>query len=134
MKPEDLETKPIEIFIYGTLPGLNELINVSRGTKGRGSLLAAATQKKEATNRVAYRIISMRLEPITKPIHVDFLWAEESKRRDPDNIISAKKYCLDGMVKAGLIENDGWKQIDGISDNWVVNKKSPGVLIRIFQV
>lgn len=36
---------------------------------------------------------------------------EPNRRRDPDNIMAAQKFILDGMVQAGIIEDDGWRHI-----------------------
>ena len=128
----------LEIFIPDKLPGLNELINVARGTKGIGSLAAANKQKQENTYR-AYLHILEQSKGIRfhNPIYVHFLWIEKNKRRDPDNIVSAKKYIFDGMEKAGLIKNDGWEYIAGFTDKWVLSKDvgiKPGVSIIIREV
>ena len=133
----------IEIPIFrfeipGRLPGLNELIKVSRGTKGKGSLMAAARQKKNWTNRVALHILNQLPRglstPIPYPIFVKMIWVEIDKGRDPDNIVSAKKYLFDGMIVAKLIKKDGWKNIAGFKDRWIVDKKKPGVVVTIFKL
>jgi len=123
----------VRFFVPGPLPGLNEVINSARGTKGRGSLVAASSQKKTWTSFVSViiRTSNQNFEMFTVPVFVDMFWVEEHKRRDPDNIVSAKKYIFDGMVQAGLIKNDGWKQIDGFRDRWTVNRIEPGVLVTV---
>jgi Holliday junction resolvase RusA-like endonuclease len=124
----------IEFFIPGRLPGLNELIGVARGTRGRGSVMAAAAQKATYTNRVALYVIEQRprgSKPFPAPVHIDLTWFEKDRRRDPDNIVSAKKFVLDGLVKANVIENDGWEHIAGFSERWVVDKNRIGVCVKI---
>jgi len=56
-------------------------------------------------------------EPLPR-CHVTFIWIESNKRRDPDNVAFAKKFILDAAQKAGLIENDGHKQIAGFTDRF----------------
>lgn len=44
-----------------------------------------------------------------------YLVVEETMKRDPSNICSAAiKFIEDGLVEAGVIPNDGWKQVKGI--------------------
>jgi len=40
-----------------------------------------------------------------------FIFSEKNRRRDPDNILGAVKFIMDGLVAAGVIENDGWKHV-----------------------
>lgn len=44
-----------------------------------------------------------------------YVIVEETLKRDPSNICSAAiKFIEDGLVEAGAISNDGWKQVLGI--------------------
>lgn len=128
--------KQFAFFIPGPLPGLNELINVARGTK-RGNL-AAAHQKRVWTNRISlYVLVEMNkhsTERFAGPVFVSCLWKERNKKRDPDNVISAKKFLFDGMVEAGLLRSDGWKSIAGVQDKWIVDKDNAGVLVTVSEV
>jgi len=126
----------LDIFIPGTFPGLNDVIKTARGTRGRGSIMGAARQKAQHTERVAWQAILQcrKAFSFNKPVFVEFLWIEQSRRRDPDNIASAKKFILDGLVKAGVLVNDGWSQIAGFSDSWTVDKTKPGVQVTITEV
>lgn len=54
------------------------------------------------------------------PLDLSFTWYCKDMRRNPDNIAFAKKFIIDGMVAAGFIENDGWKQIAGLRDDFQV--------------
>jgi len=38
---------------------------------------------------------------------------------------------LDGLVKAGVLKNDGWGQVVGWSDRWVVDLSRSGVELQI---
>ncbi|MAH51419.1 hypothetical protein CMI37_36725 [Candidatus Pacearchaeota archaeon] len=128
--------KTFKFFIPGPLPGLNEIMNVARGTK-RGNL-TAARQKAEWTYRVAgYIHLTMnqtKKVQFTGAVFIEFTWYEKNKRRDPDNIASAKKFLMDGMVRSGLICDDTWRYISGFSDKWVVNKTQPGVYVVVREV
>ena len=41
------------------------------------------------------------------------MWYLESFRKDPDNVDHAVKYILDGMVKGGVLAEDGHKNVGG---------------------
>ena len=111
------------------LPTLNEYINIERSNK-----YAAAKMKKSATNMVAWEATA-QLKPIAGKCEYMFIWNEPTTRRDPDNIAFAKKFILDGMVAAGIIKNDGWKNIGGFVDRFVHHKGCQSyVEVRIHEV
>ena len=113
------------VFIKGRFPGLNEIIKTARGNK-----FASAAQKKAHTERVYYSCL--HLNPV-KSADFIFTWYEKNKRRDKDNIAAGgTKYCLDGLVIAKVIPNDGWKEIRSITHKFEVGE--PGVLIEITEV
>jgi len=115
------------VFIPFLLPGMNEIINWSKIKKGNWNKYASEKSKIE------YQI-GLFLAQIGRSysrVWIDFVWCEKSKHRDPDNISVAKKFILDAMVKEKIIENDGWKQIAGWTDNFVIDKINPGVNVII---
>ena len=77
------------------------------------------------------RAVADGLKVDTYPIVVTFDWYAKNKRKDPDNIAFGKKFILDAMQESGLIENDGFKQIWGFSDNFHIDKDRPRVEVRI---
>ena len=56
--------------------------------------------------------------PKFKWFDITITWMETDRRRDPDNISSGIKFILDAFVHAGIIENDGWKQVKSIKHNF----------------
>lgn len=63
-----------------------------------------------------------------------FRWYCKNQKKDPDNISFAKKFILDGMVKAGVLENDGWKQVAGFQDEFYLDKQHPRVEVELLEV
>ncbi len=93
---------------------LNKYISAERGNK-----YAAANIKEDETN--VARLAFKDLKPAQGlPLDITFTWYCTDMRRNPDNIAFAKKFIIDGMVAAGYIENDGWKQIAGLRDDFQV--------------
>ena len=113
--------------IYGRLSGLNEYVNANRHNRYKG-----ASMKKEAES-----LISAYLTPVVhfkKLVHIQFDWYEKNKQRDKDNIASAKKFIFDALVKKGILEGDGWKHVDGFTDNFYIDKDNPRIEITITEV
>lgn len=117
-----------EIWIPGRLPGENEIIKAAKS--GRGKYNAYGRLKEKWEKYVSDIIKECELEPV-KSIFVKIEWVESDRRRDPDNIAAGKKFVFDGMVRAGLIQNDGWKQIEGWTEIFLVNPKNYGVNLII---
>ena len=109
------------------LPGLNEYIHAVNINRYKGNAL-----KREAQDAIGWAIRAARLEPITEyPVAVCFEWHEKSKRRDLDNIASAKKFILDALQECGILEGDGQKQLAGFSDRFVVGDTWDGCVVVI---
>lgn len=79
--------------------------------------------KKEVEEVIGWYInqslASKTLYKPSKAVIVCFEWHEKTKRRDADNIASAKKFILDALVKKGVLENDSRKYVKGFQDRIV---------------
>lgn len=91
---------------------LNKYINAERGNK------YAAAEIKENETQVARLAFCNEKPAQGLPLELTFKWYCTDMRRNPDNIAFAKKFIIDGMVAAGYIENDGWKQIGTLRDEF----------------
>ncbi len=109
-------------FIPGPLPGMNDYI--STGNRFRYNI-----HKKQWSKAIAASIKSAKLKPMLSA-RFHFVWMESHNRRDPDNFTSlGKKWILDALVTCSILPNDGWANIKGWSDGWMVDKDRPGVLV-----
>jgi hypothetical protein len=114
------------LWIPGTFPGLNELIESAKGHGGSGG--GYSSMKLAWTNRAWGEALSARLPRLPGPVSIDFTWIEKNQRRDPDNVAAGgRKLILDGLVKAGVLQGDGWKIIQSWTDRFQVSKERPGV-------
>lgn len=103
------------------LPSLNDYIKWCRSNK-----YYANKKKQEIEQQIAYYISKM---PIYKnPIKINFIWVEDSKRRDLDNICFAKKFILDSMVKSGKLKDDNRKYVYAFTDNFRYENESKVIL------
>ena len=100
---------------------LNEYINAERSNRYK----AAAIKKRETyfVSTIVKSLLNRKtINKIDEQVDIEFVWHELNKKRDPSNIAFAKKFIEDGMVKAGLLENDGHKQIRKLSDRFIFTK------------
>lgn len=120
--------------VRGRLPSLNDYVNACRAHWSKGADLKKETEElifwsiKEAIGKKTCR-------PVSKPVRVLFMWYEHGLKRDLDNIFSAKKYILDAMQTAGVIENDDRKHVVALDDVIVqTSKGSDRVAVYIWEV
>lgn len=122
--------EPLKIWIPITFPAMNETLKAARATKGSWSRYSDL--KRAYTKGVRLYALDHRRRRI-ETAHVRFEWHCENRRTDPDNIASAAKYVLDGLVKAGVLADDGFKNVKSIHHDFLVSKE-PGVLVVIDEV
>lgn len=115
-----------QIIIPLPLPSMNEYSNAQRTHKHAG-----ARMKREATQICALyaRQAMNKGFTLTTPCKLKFTWILPDKRKDADNVASAKKFVLDGFQKVGLIKNDNLNHITGFTDVFVIDKNSKSVVI-----
>lgn len=119
-----------KLIIPGALPGLNEYISAERNNKYK-----AAKMKRQAEHTIILLIKQqLRGLKIQRPVLMNYFWIEKNARRDKDNIAFAKKFIQDGLVKAGVIENDGWERVEGFTDEFSIDKKNPRVEVVIREI
>lgn len=121
----------MKLTIPGPLPGLNEYIEAERRNRYKG---AAMKRKVQRAVELCSKTQLRKFCP-AGPVWMKYTWYERNKRRDKDNISSfGRKVIQDGLVKAGILENDGWKQIEGFSDLFRIDEKRPRVEVEIIEV
>ena len=96
------------------LMGLNEFIRANRSNK----YLGAKCKKQEQEFIKIYIRQQLGNIKIDKPVRGKFIWIEENKKRDLDNICFAKKFILDSLVEAGVLKDDNRKMVCGFKDDF----------------
>ena len=114
-----------KLVIEGELPGLNEIIAFAKEHWAR-----YAGEKHIRTEQIAWLAKEQICGKYSR-VDLIFNWYCKDKRRDKDNIIAGQKFIIDGLVQAGVIENDGWKQIGNIFHFFEVDSENPRVEIII---
>lgn len=101
----------MKIEIKGKLPSYNEYQDQNRRNPHAGGQM-----KKSIEQLIGYQLVKM--DKITEPVVIHFLWHEKTRRRDKDNVAFAKKFILDAMQKTGKLPNDNNKYIAGFTDSF----------------
>lgn len=113
------------------LDGLNDYIDACRKNPHAGANMKAANEQ------IVMFEISRQLRGchIRKPVIMRYQWYEKNRRRDLDNISSfGRKVIQDALVKCKVLQNDGWREIRGFSDEFYIDKENPHVVVEIMEV
>lgn len=117
--------------IPGKLPGLNDYLKAERLFSNKHSCGNDMKQQYQMLICNAIRTQLKRLA-IKVPVSIEYRFYEPNRKRDLDNIAGvAHKYIQDSLVKCGVLENDGWKNITGFSDKFYVDKHNPRIEVTI---
>ena len=113
------------------LPGMNEVVAENRRGFGAGNRLKRRmTELAEVAARSAVEEAGW-VAPLG-PAEVRMEWHELSRRRDLDNVVSAQKFVLDGMVEAGLLRGDSQRYVPcPVTHEVVVDRDRPGVAVTV---
>lgn len=112
-------------------PGLNEVIAANRSNP-----LLGARLKRRLTDSIAKAaraaVLRQGWDAPDGPVDIELSWVEANRRRDQDNVTSAQKFLLDGLVEAGVLHGDGQRWIPQPPRQRIVHDPGcPGVWVRI---
>ncbi len=120
----------LRIIIPGRFPGLNEFIDANR--RKHGNWNAGNTMKQRDQKIICSYLPRVRFKG---KIFIEYNFFEPNSRRDKDNISGYfHKVFQDALVQSGCIENDNWKHIKGMADNFDIDKGYPRIEIVIDEV
>lgn len=116
--------------IHQKLPSLNEFIEANRT-----SALVGARMKKTNQTYCEWDIRSqLKGVQAREPVKLRFAFYEENQKRDMDNISGfAHKVIRDALVCQNVIQNDGWKNIAGYTDDFYVTNGKPMIEVIILE-
>lgn len=114
-------------IINARLPSLNELIAANRQGYRVGARL-----KRDTQTAIMWAITAANLKPVIMPCIVHMTFEEATKRRDTDNVESAKKFILDALVNTGILKGDGPKHVIGCP-SWTRYGDTDQVLVTIIE-
>ena len=114
-----------------TFPGLNEYLHECARHPQAGARTKRDYQMI-AQNAIRAHLKSLKIH---KPIIIHYRFYEADRQRDKGNIFAfADKVFEDALQKCGVIENDGWAQIENFTHEFYVDKRNPRIEIDIEEV
>lgn len=105
-------------------PTMNEIIR-----DARASLYKSAKVKKYWTSEAYKAAIGHR--QFAGKVWMSWVWYIKNLDRDEDNLASARKFICDGLVDAGVIENDSCRIIQTPVIHWHIKDKEDKVMCTI---
>ena len=115
-----------KLIIKGKLPSRNQAEFAARSHWSTGSRF-----KKRYTEFVYWVCKQQRLFPVSGRVKITITFYEQNLRRDSDNVISANKYILDGLVMAGIIQNDTKKCVELYINPVELDRENPRIEVEI---
>lgn len=137
MEPPDIDmviVRMIQRIFLPQLPSLNDIVDMAKiRDRDGGKWSKYAQEKKKIERDLVILIKAAKVVPVTRAKFA-FTWREKYPKRDPDNIAAGKKFILDALVAARILEDDGWKQVESFQDHFVVSPREAGVTVEIESV
>ena len=114
------------------LPSLNDYTAACRANKYVGAKFKAEVEEVIGW-AIKQALTSKSLRKPSGAVLVRFEWHERTKKRDADNIASAKKFVLDALVKCGVLADDSRKFVKGFYDV-IVDDKEDFVRVELVEI
>lgn len=113
----------LKLEIKGELTDLNTYIQAERTHRQK-----AAKIKKADTDAVMWLCWQqLKGKKIDRPVDVYIKWYTKNAKKDPDNVAFAKKFIMDGLVKAEILPQDSRKWIKSFFDEFHTDKDDPRI-------
>ena len=107
----------VNITLRGYIPTLNEYIKVERQHR-----LRAARLKRKTQANLIPQFMERKIPPFNC-VRLGYKWIRPHRREDKYNIAFGQKFVQDAMVSSGVISNEGWNKVVGLTHNFSVNKE-----------
>lgn len=124
--------------IDGTMPNLNDYLKAERQTyRHKGSFTTKGNELKQTNQELVIWNLRQQLRGIhiNRPVYIKYYFFEPNMKRDLDNISAfAHKIIQDALVKGGVLDNDGWKNIVGFQDNFYLDRENPRIEVTLIEV
>ena len=119
----------VKVVIPGKFGTLNDFIDKNRRGKGRWN--SGNNMKQLDQQAISFYLPRVKF----KKIFLEYHYFEPNARRDKDNVSGYfHKVFQDALVHKGIIENDGWRNVEGWTDIFSIDPKNPRIEIMIREV
>ena len=116
-----------KLIIHGRLDNLNDYTKACRTDPRVGNRM----KRKNEDFITGYIMQQLRGIRFQGRAYLHFRWVEPNRNRDLDNVCFAKKFILDALVTNNVIETDGWRGVEGFTDEFDVDPDNPRIEVVI---
>lgn len=120
--------KTLRFEIPGRFPGMNEIVEAAKAHYKR-----YAEMKRTYTDMVAWCAKAAKVPPMDR-VRISIVWVEPDNRRDFDNVSAGQKFLLDGLVQAGVLQNDTRWYVRSVAHTVKTDKTNPRVIVTLEEV
>ena len=106
------------VALHTVIPTANEMINIERRNKYLAAKLKATTERDLIREMIAF-FTTTKHEETQYPVHMTYTWHRKNRRTDPSNVAWGTKYIEDALQRAGVLRNDGPREIASITHQYV---------------
>lgn len=119
----------VKVVIPGKFETLNAFIDKNR--RGKGKWNSGNEMKRDDQRLIQYYLPRVKF----KKIFLEYHYFEPNARRDKDNVSGYfHKIFQDALVQKGIIQNDGWRNVEGWTDIFSIDQKNPRIEVTIREV
>lgn len=125
----EIEPTMANFTIYGKFPTINEYIKALNNNRYVGANL-----KRDCEESAMWSMSGIKHLRFDKVI-LHYRFFEPNQKRDKDNVFAfTTKVVQDAMQELGMIDNDGWKNIENFTHDFFVDKDNPRIEVYIEEV
>ena len=121
-----------KVVYPGWMPTMNDYTDANRESVYAGSRM------KKRNQQSLWWFIRAQLPPFVKiktPIRIHYTYYERNRKRDHDNVAGfVHKVFQDALVELKYLENDGWSDICGFTDEFMYDRDEPRIEFIIEEV
>lgn len=108
----------------GVLPTFNQYSALERTNR-----LKAAEVKRQVQDGLLRQMTDAK--SFNGHVYVGFVWIRPDMRYDKDNVAFAKKFILDALQEAHVIQNDTWRLCTPFDLGYKINKSNPRTIVYV---
>lgn len=116
------------LVVPNELSTMNKMINADRSHWAVG-----AKKKKNNTWLVAGLCREQGIKKVSTPPRLFITFYRKNKRTEKDNLLAQTKELLDGMVMAGVLDDDRWDNYTDLSFTFRIDSKNPRLVVEIIE-
>lgn len=120
--------KTLHLVFFGSLPGLNDIVDANRSGWAVG-----ARQKKSVQKILRMSWIGKEKTCFSGSVKIIVRFYEKNLRRDDDNVFGGLKFILDTLQEMGIIKNDSPKYAHVLPERFL-DRNHPRIEIDIFEM